>query len=250
MKTKQILTTMILPIILLKIKWGAFITEGRGKAGGTVFSKGRYGAYARNKVTPVDRKTSFQQAVKVVLTLFSQAFRALSIDQINAWNAAASAGFTTTNIFGDSIKKTGLSLYVALNTNLRTIGVAAISNPPVQAAVGNMVDMAPTIAVGATEIFVDGENAAGGSTVTAGNTLVVLASPPVSRGVSFVSSQMRIIGTIAAAADTATTNMWSAYVAKFGAPVAGQKIFIGCTAVNLTTGQAGIPLKEYAIVAA
>jgi hypothetical protein len=238
-------------IIAMKMLWsGIGIVDGRGKIGGTVASKSRSGAYARIKVTPVNRRTSYQQAARVVLALFSQAFRQLSTAQISAWNNAAANGYTTTNIFGNTIKKTGLGLYTGLNTNLRTVGVAALSDPPPQESVGNMVSIAPTMAEGATTLFLFGTNSAGGNTVDADTELVVLATAPVSRGVSFVSSQLRIIGTVAAAANTNTTNLNSAYVAKFGQPVAGQKIFIAVTAVNTNTGQAGVPLKQSLIVAA
>lgn len=238
-------------IIGLLIKFsGIAAVDGRGKVGGSVFSKGRSGAYVRNKVTPVNRRTSFQQNVRAVLSLFSQGFRALSTDQITAWNNAATNGYATTNIFGDTVRKSGIGLYCALNINLRTIGVASISNPPVQGSVSNLVKIVPTADVSATELFLFGVNASGGNTVPAGTTLVILATAPVSKGISFVSSQLRIIGTIAAAANTDTTNLWTMYVTKFGAPLAGQKLFIGCSAVNLTTGQAGIPLKESLIVVA
>lgn len=241
----------IKPIIALLIKWsGIAVTDGRGKAGGTVFSKGRSGAIARNKVTPVNRRTSFQMSIRSVLTFFSQAFRALSTDQINAWNNAATNGYSTTNIFGDIIKKSGLGLYCALNINLRTIGLPAISNPPVSSGVGNMVSIDPTADVSSTELFLNGLNFTGGSTVDANTTLVILACSPVSAGISFISSQMRIIGTIDTPDDTATTNLWTMYSDRFGAPAAGQKIFIGCTAVNKTTGQAGVPLKQGIIVSA
>jgi len=237
--------------VLMKILFsGVGIVDGRGKFGGSVASKGRSGAYVRNKVTGVNRRTSFQQAARVVLSLLSQSFRALSVAQINAWNAAALNGYTSTNIFGNSIKKTGLGLYVGLNANLRTIGLAILSEPPAQTAVQNMVDIAPSMDISATELFINGENSAGGSTVFPLTQLVILSSGPVSRGISFVSSQMRIIGTIAASADTATTNMWSAYVAKFGTPAAGQKIFIGVSAVSEVSGQAGVPLKEYLVAVA
>ena len=241
----------IVPIIYLLIKWsGIAATDGRGKVGGSVFSKGRAGAYVRNKVTPVNRRTSYQQNVRAILALFAQSWRALTAAQITAWNYAAANGFATNNIFGDSVKKSGINLYTALNINLRTVGVAAISDPPVADKVGNMVDIAPTAAEGATTMFLFGTNDTGGNTVDADTELVILASAPVSNGVSFVSSQLRIVTTLAAATNTNTSNFWAAYVTKFGAPAAGQKIFIACTAVNTVTGQAGILLKESVIVAA
>jgi hypothetical protein len=240
-----------LPFVALLIKWsGVAVVDGRGHAGGSVFSKGRSGAYVRNKVTPVNRRTPAQQQVRAILAFFAQGWRALTTAQIAAWNGAASSGFSTNNIFGDAVKKTGIGLYIGLNTNLRTIGEPAISDPPVAGDVGNMLKVAPTAAVTGTTMFLFGENSAGGNTVDANTTLVIVATPPVSKGISFVKSQYRIISTIATGANTDTSNLWSAYVAVFGAPAAGSKIFVGCTAVNLTTGQAGIILSNSLTVGA
>jgi hypothetical protein len=113
-----------------------------------------------------------------------------------------------------------------------------------------MVAIVPVAAAGANTMFLFGENFAGGNTVDADTTLVILASPPVSMGVSFVSSQMRIIDLIVTTTNTDTYDIRPAYEARFGPLVAGQKIFVGCTAVNSNTGQAGIPLKASLVVAA
>lgn len=237
-------------IIGLLIKFsGIAAVDGRGKVGGSVFSKSRAGAYVRNKVTPVNRRTPAQQAVRSLLAFFSQAFRALTPSQIAGWNNAAANGYVTTNIFGDTVHKSGIGLFCGLNLNLSAAGQAPIDDAPVQGSVGNPGSIAPTADVSSTELFVNAGYAAG-DVVPAGMTLIVLATAPVSAGISFVKSQLRQIGTIPAAGDTGTTNMWTAYVDKFGAPPAGAKIFIGVNTVNNTTGQAGIPFSQDIIVSA
>lgn len=229
---------------------GTGAVDIRGKIGGTVFSKSRSGPYIRNKVTPVNPRTSNQQTVRSILAFFSQAFRTLTAIQIAAWNEAANNGFTGHNIFGNTIRKTGHALFVSLNTNLNIIGVAQINSPPLQAGAKNMESISPVASNGGATLFLFGLNHAGTNTVPAGTTLVVSGCAPVSAGISFVKSKMRIFTTVAAAANTDTTNLWAAYIARFGTPPVGAKIFIGVNAVNLVTGETGIPLKESLVVAA
>lgn len=50
----------------MKIKWGMMMTDGRGKLGGQVASKNRAGAYVRTKVTPVNPRTTQQQAIRTL----------------------------------------------------------------------------------------------------------------------------------------------------------------------------------------
>lgn len=249
MKTKRIKAAFA-PVVMLLIKWGAFITEGRGKAGGTVFSKSRSGAYARNKVTPVNRRTSPQQQRRSTLAYFAQNWRALSESQRNTWITAALNGYTATNIFGDTIKRSGIGLYTGLNINLTLVGESPITEAPVQGSVQNPLTIDPAAAAGANTIFINGDWGGGVDVVPANTALLVLSSGAVSTGINFVSSKLRIFGQLSAADDTGTVNLNSDYEAVFGATVAGQKIFFAVVAINITTGQAGVIFKKSVIVAA
>lgn len=249
MKTKEF-KKAVNPFILLLIKWGAFITEGRGKAGGTVFSKSRSGAYARNKVTPVNRRTNAQQARRSILALFAQNWRALSESQRNTWNTAASNGYTATNIFGDTIKRSGIGLYVGLNINLNLVGESPLTEAPVQGSVASPLAFAPAAAAGANTIFMNCTFDGATDVVPANTHIVVLSSGPVSAGINFVSSKLRVIGYLDPADDTGTLNVNADYEAIFGATVAGQKIFFAVVAINATTGQAGVIFKDSLTVAA
>ena len=99
----------------MKIKWGALVTDGRGKIGGQVASRNRSGAYMRNKVTPVNPQTDAQQRSRSILASFSEGWRGLTEAQRAAWNAAVSQ-FETTDVFGDTIQPTGKNLYTHIQT--------------------------------------------------------------------------------------------------------------------------------------
>lgn len=228
----------------MKMKFGAIVTDGRGKIGGHVASKNRSGAYLRTKVTPVNGQTSFQTAVRNRFTVLAQAWRELTAAQRDAWNAAV-ADFARTNVFGDLHNPTGASLYQRLNNNLVTIGESPISTPPLPSAVGEVVAVSLAVAAGAGTMSLVMSGA-----VPAGTSVKVFACAPVSAGKSFVKSEYRLIDVLAAAEAT-PVNLKAAYEAKFGSVgVAGQKVFVKLVAVNSTTGQEGTASQVSGIVAA
>ena len=228
---------------MTKIKFSGFgITDMRGKLNGTVASKNRAGAYLRTKVTPVNPNTAAQQQSRAFLTSLSQAWRGLTQAQRDAWNAAV-GDFAKTDIFGDLREPTGKNLYTLLNINLANTGNAQISVPPNPAAVPGIMAGTVTISVG-TPTYTVAYNGAGAAV-----DILVWATSGQSAGKSFVKSEYRLIGTFAGSA-ASPYNFEAAYLAKFGAPPVGSKVFIGLQSVNATTGQAGIMSSEYAIVVA
>jgi hypothetical protein len=226
------------------IKWGALVVDGRGKIGGTVFTKGRSGAVARNKVTPVNRRSSYQTEARNRLTTFSQAWRELTQAQRDAWNAAV-GDFSKTNVFGDTVNPTGKNLYVSLNSNLDLVGVSSIDTPPSPAEIPAMTSVTPTMANGAGTASL----AFGPSPVPADTAFLIRASAGLSAGREFISSQLKFIGFLDAA-DTTPEDLATIYQARFGSiPSGGTKVFVEVVGINKTTGQAGTPLRSSCIVA-
>jgi len=228
----------------MKVKFGAIVTDGRGKIGGHVMSKNRAGAYMRTKVTPVNPSSTAQVNVRQRLATMAIAWRSLTDAARLQWNAAV-ASFSKTDIFGDLRNPTGFNLYCRLNINLAQIGVAAIGVPPLPLAVESLLTLVPTqVLAAATSI---------GYTATptpALHVLVVDATAPISPGKSFVKSEYRYIGQVPAT--TASPYVATAdYNAKFGGPgLTGQKVFFRAKFIHMTTGQAGLPLQASCIVTA
>lgn len=228
----------------MKMKFGAIVTDGRGKIGGHVASKNRSGAYLRTKVTPVNGQTSAQMTIRNRFTTFAQGWRGLTEAQRDAWNSAVS-DYARTNIFGDLHNPTGSALYQRLNNNLSIIGEAAIVLPPLPAAVGEVTAVSLAIAAGAATMSL-----VMGAAVPANTNVKVMATAPLSAGKSFVKSEFRLIDILAPAAGT-PVNLKVAYVAKFGSVgLAGQKVFVKLVAVNSTTGQEGTASQVSGIVVA
>lgn len=214
----------------MKAKFGSFIVDGRGKVNGHVISKNRAGSYVRTKVTPVNPRTAAQLTVRSRLTSLSVGWRALTAAQRASWNAAV-RNFLTTDIFGDLKAPSGFNLYQRLNGNLLKAGQAQINAAPSPGTVliSNIGALTLTVAGHIVSLAI-------GAAVPAGTTCVVRATPPLSAGINFVKSQLRIIQVVAPAQASPlvlTTN----YGNRFGTFVAGQRIFVSIQFVNNTTGQ-------------
>lgn len=230
----------------MKTKFGAIITDGRGKIGGHVASKNRAGSYLRTKVTPVNPQTSAQTVVRNRLAVLSSAWRSLTAAQREAWNAAV-ADFAKTDVFGDLRNPTGFNLYQRLNNNLSNIGESTISTPPAVVAVDAFSSLSlaaedGTVAEAMTMTF--------SPAIESDMKVKVSATPPISAGISFVKSEYRQVAVLDSS-DTSAYNLLSEYQAVFGSTgAAGQKIFVKCVQVETSSGIAGTSIEASAIVTA
>jgi hypothetical protein len=228
----------------MKVEWGAIVVDGRGKLGGHVASKNRAGNYFRTKVTPINRRSTYQTGVRSRLATISSGFKALGAAVITAWNSAVS-DWQHSNIFGKKVHPSGAQLYQKLNNNLSLVSASAITTPPLPGAVGNLgtVSIAAAKATPALTVTY--------STVpVTGETCAVYATTGISAGRSFVKSEYRFIGTIAHG-DASPKDCLAMYTAKFGSiPAAGKQIFMKFKNINTTTGQAGTPETAKCVVAA
>jgi len=228
----------------MKMKFGAIIVDGRGKVGGHVASKNRFGAYLRTKVTPVNPKSPYQVGVRARLAGLSQDWRGLTPAQRLAWNSAVS-DYKKTDIFGDIQNPTGFNLFVRLNSNLLNIGEAQQSAPPLPGSPAAITSASLISDVSDAKIEITFDPAVG-----ADNHYIVKATPALSAGKSFVKSEYRQIDVLDNA-DASPVNLMAAWNAKFGsAPVAGQKVFVQLVPILDATGQAGLPYEVSAVTSA
>lgn len=227
---------------MAKILMTAIVADIRNKLNGSVFSKNRYGAYVRTKVTPVNPQSVSQQNVRNRLSTNSQAWRGLTEAQRQAWIDAAPS-FPQTDIFGNTKILSGSALYVKLNNNLAQLGIAAISDAPTPVAIPAVTISIATLAVTGSAFTV----AFTPTPIPADFELVIKTTPNIGAGISFVKNRYRYL-TAEDAAAASPADLWAAQTALHGAPVAGQKVFVQAFMVSKITGQAGIPVAASAIV--
>jgi hypothetical protein len=220
----------------MKMKFGALVVDGRGKIGGHVASKNRHGAYLRTKVTPVNRQSVRQTAVRSLLTSISQSWKGLTEAQRLAWNSAV-ADFKKTNIFGDIQHPSGFNLFQRLNNNIMTLGGAMIVNPPVVTDLDSYTAPVLTYVVGVAALSLAFVAAAGGD-----SGYKIFATPPMSAGKSFVKSEYRLI-TQDDAIGVTPINILATYTAVFGGVGnVGDKIFVKIVPVGKVSGVEGLPV--------
>ena len=210
------------------IKYGHLISEGRGSLNGTVFSRNSAGAYMRAKVSPAQPRTARQQQVRQQLSAASAAWRSLTEDQRKAWIAAA-AEANRINVFGDNMPLTGHQLFVRLARNAQEAGVPILTDPPQIQATTGLTTLTLTAASSPATLSLDFTPSPLGTDVK----LLVDATDTLSPGISYAGGKYRRI-MVSAAAATSPLDILSAWQAKFGTLVAGQKIFVRVSAVDTT----------------
>jgi len=231
------------PSSMAKILFTAVVADMRNKLNGTVFSKNRYGAFARTKVTPVNPATSYQTNARQNFGAWSQGWRGLTDAQRQSWIDGA-PNFPVTDIFGNQKILTGLNLYVQLNTNLQNAGQSAITTCPSPVAIPGVQITAIDADVSDTSIDVTTDTAS----VPAGFTLFVYATPLITPGRNFTKGRERFVGTTTLT--TSAADIYTLWNPRFGLLVAGQKITVYMVLVSNTTGQQGVASSFTTIVVA
>lgn len=219
---------------MAKIMFTAFMADARGKVAGTVFSRNRGGAYTRTKVTPNNPQTSYQTAVRQRLANLAASFKALTLSQINSWNTAVD-NFISTNVFGNSYRKTGLQLFIGLNSIRQILGQTNLTTPPLPQSVEEVTVTIATL--NSTTFDIDL------SSLPNTRYYMIEATANQSPGKNFFKNQYRLIDfTVGTGSAISGYDLLPAYTAKFGAPVTGQKISLRVKVAVTATGQTGVPV--------
>lgn len=201
----------------MKLKFGAIITDGRGKIGGHVASKNRAGAYLRTKVTPSNPNTVAQAQARGILASLSQGWGQLTDSQRQGWNDAVKE-WGTTDIFGDIKNPSGINLFVKLNANLISVGFPQFSEVPSKMEVPSVIIASASLGISNDEVLIYFDN-----NTAAGFRALVRATPRLSAGVSFVKSQFRVIGYSDVIGNSLV--LVGDYSAKFGTPSVDANIY-------------------------
>ena len=188
-----------------------------GSRGEQTASRNSYGQYLRNRATPVNPNSSAQAAVRARMSANAAAWRALDDEQRAGWKSLG-LQMVRTDALGQSYNLTGFAAFCSVNNILLEMGSAQIEDAPIYSTPDALTSATLTATSAALSLAY---------TVTplpAGAKLLVFASPQRSAGRTF-EGDLRLVHTSAAAA-ASPANILSGYTAKFGAPVAGNRIFV------------------------
>lgn len=209
-----------------------------GSYAGVTSSRNRYGQYVRNRATPVNPASSAQGTVRARLSANAAAWRALTDLQRAGWESLGGE-MTRTDSLGSSYTLNGFSAFCSVNNNLDQMGSATVSAAPALSTPSTVLTAAVTLTSAAFSI------AYTPTPMPAGTKLAVFASPQRSAGRNF-EADIRFIQ-ITAAAAASPVSIFTAYSAKFGTPVVGNRVFISL--ISMFGGFSSGPLLTSAVVA-
>lgn len=189
-----------------------------GSIGLQVYVPGRNGQVVRIRAIPANPQTSEQILVRSRLAAQATAWRGLTEVQRNAWIAAA-LNIQSRSRLGQSGPLTGEQLFCKVNANLASVGEPTVTTPPAipsfDANVVTGLELTNPGGVVAIKLTASG---------TSGAFNIVSATPPLSqgRGRAYMLNELGELPEVVAG----KADITSLYTAKFGAPVAGQKLFV------------------------
>lgn len=185
--------------------------------GGVTSSRNRNGQYRRTRAIPVNPNSSAQATVRARLSISAAAWRALTDAQRAGWNDLAQS-FTRTNSLGQTYNMTGFQCYCCVNGNKLAAGDAAISAAPILSTPIAIATVVITLTAAAFSL------AYTATPLAAGARLFTYVSLQRSAGRTF-EGDFRLLS-VSAAAAASPANIYAAYVARFGVPVVGNRIFV------------------------
>ncbi len=188
-----------------------------GSYQGITSSRNRFGQYVRTRATPVNPASTQQGIVRARLSANAAAWRTLTSSQRAGWSDLGTS-ISRTDSLGQSYTLTGFQAYCSVNNNLLNAAASALSDAPALSTPSALTSATITLTNAAFSI------AYTATPLPAGAKLLVFASPQRSAGRAFESDMRQIFTSAAAAASPAV--VLSAYTAKFGVPVTGNRIFV------------------------
>lgn len=216
---------------MAKLKLGAMLGDARNAMGGMVFSKNQFGAYARQKVSPVQPRSIKQTLARMLLQdLATRWANTLTTAQRAGWIALASSN-PVTDVFGDSQILTGLQIYVRCNRNLMKAGQDYRANPPANQDVDALTALTVAASVAAQSITLTFTP----TPLEADHKMMYWATPPLSHGRAYHENFYKFLGASAAAL-ASPSDIGALWVNRYGAFQLGQQIGVKVRLVNVDTG--------------
>jgi hypothetical protein len=188
-----------------------------GSYQGLTSSRNRFGQYVRSRATPVNPNSDAQGAVRGRMSVNAAAWRALSDEDRAGWESLGSQ-MVRTDALGQSYTLNGFQAYCSVNNNNLAAGDSVVDEAPALVTPSPPLTVTPTLTDAAFSI------AYTPTPLAAGQRLFVYCSPQRNAGRQF-EGDLRLVF-VSAAAAASPANVLSAYTARLGAPVTGNKVFL------------------------
>jgi hypothetical protein len=230
---------------MAKLKLGAMLGDARNAMGGMVFSKNQFGSYARQKVSPVQPRGALALAVRAqVQHLATYWANTLDAAKRAAWIALAQTN-PVSDVFGDSQVLTGLQYFVRVNRNIMKFYTAVTPNAPADQNVTPLTSLSLVADISDVKL----ELTFTPTPLGANEVLEVWATPLLPQGRAYSQNFLKFIMT-GQLAGASPHNAYSVWVGRFGTMIAGPKIYVQASILNLTNGAVSAPLQASTTVVA
>jgi len=219
----------------MKVQYGSFIVNGRGKIGAQVASENHYGSFLREKVIPADPASSYKTLMRGYFTTCSQAWRSLTEAQRKLWNRNTNL-FTFQDCFASVRHLSGFNLYMSCNMMRKITGRTLLTVPPVPIKINPVSFVSCTADFSAQTMVITL-----GSNITSDQVLLFYATPGVSPGLGrYYGSYYFLFGLDSYSSLTRFINV--PYIARLGAvPAAGKKIYFKLVVMDRNSGLTSLP---------
>jgi len=211
-----------------------------GKLGLTVTYPSRNGLIRRSWVVPANPRSAEQLVTRSRLSNAAQAYDTLTEAQQDAWIAAAALEQSKPTL-GQSGPLTGLQLYTKLNAALAIVGEPSVSAPPAKPAfdpnVCQSLELLNTAGVITIKLVCTGSSDAFN---------LVRGCAPQNSGTRRPGS-IRYLGELPEVV-AGKADITALYVAKFGTPAAGDRLFLQSN--QLENGWQDLPIAFTGLVPA
>lgn len=222
---------------MAKVMFSVSVGDLRNKAGGAVFTKTRFGSMVRRKVSPVQPRSSPQMNVRASFTALSKLWSDPTMDTYRDGWIGLAASYPVKDVFGQSQTLTGHQMFVRLNRALKTVELGPILPPPASLSVGYPGALTLTKSGGPPIDVLYVQRAV---QPLVGENGLFFATPGLSTGRASAGARFRFIGYFTSTTDN-PFNIFTMYVAKFGTPIVGRKIFVRVVYVTKATGAQSLP---------
>lgn len=206
----------------------SLISEIRGSVGTQTFSRNRYGAYVKNKLTQVNPDSVDQQAVRAEMAAAVAEWQSSAQEYQDVWNQFVMSQRISKNI-SRKISRSGFNEFLSRWMNRYALGASGTGFNPLPLVRINPIITSITAGTLSIELAYDTLRPVGNCEIA------VYATHPISPGINQINKSFyRCIGSFTPGSQVGTEELYTMYTDKFPltAPDIGKKIGIAIRAIN------------------
>jgi hypothetical protein len=230
---------------MAKITPGPLAGVVSGKIGNTVFSRGKYGPYIRNRMMPTRTQSAATQDVRGRLSSLSKAWGALMPNTQTSWKTWAITHPVTDRLGASNVLQ-GSAAYIQLNARILQALGTQIDLPPVASSPAPISGLTVVAYVNTQAVTLSWTSGA----LPANKCLAVRIAAIDTAGRSYYANLLKLVK-ISAAAQATGLNVGPDFLVRFGIPILNQVLKVECEVWDKVTGLiSGSVFAECTVLAA